>query len=73
MVGFLVVLSLFGAQLVRIQGFDATATAETAQKLRTKTEMLPAPRGSITDADGTVLAASIERRIVSVNQQAVVE
>lgn len=66
-------LSLFGAQLVRIQGLDADATALTAQKLRTMTETLPALRGTIYDATGTILASSIERRTVTVNQRAVVE
>lgn len=73
LLGSFVVLSLFGAQLVRIQGLDADATALTAQKLRTMTETLPALRGTIYDATGTILASSIERRTITVNQRAVVE
>ncbi len=67
----LFVLSIFGAQLVRLQGFDAAATSATALSARTRTEVIPALRGTIYDSSGTVLATSIERRTVTVDQTAV--
>ena len=73
MVASLFVLSLFGAQLLRIQGFDSEAVARDALAQRTTTESIPARRGAIYDAHGTVLASSAERRIVVVDQTAVPE
>ena len=73
MVACLFVLSLFGAQLLRIQGFDSEAVARDALAQRTTTESIPARRGTIFDAHGTVLASSAERRIVVVDQTAVPE
>lgn len=71
MIGLLFVLSLFGAQLVRIQGLDAGGTAEAGQKLRVVNETLPALRGTITDATGTILASSIEKRDVIADPTAI--
>ena len=70
-VASLFVLSVFGAQLVRIQGFDAHAVAEEAQSKRAAVQIIPAMRGQILAADGTVLAASAVREVVVVDQQAV--
>lgn len=72
-VAVLFVFSIFGAQLLRLQGFDAAAVSRDAQSSRTATVALPAMRGSIVDRDGTVLASSIERRTVTVDQTAVPE
>ena len=73
MVTSLIVLSLFAAQLLRIQGFDSEAVAASALAQRTQTETIPAQRGTIYGADGTVLAQSRERRTVTVDQTAVPE
>jgi cell division protein FtsI (penicillin-binding protein 3) len=70
-VASLFVLSIFGAQLVRIQGFDAHAVAEEAQSKRAAAQIIPAMRGQILAADGTVLAASAVREVVVADQQAV--
>jgi cell division protein FtsI (penicillin-binding protein 3) len=67
----LFVFSIFAAQLLRLQGFDASAVSADAISQRTATVALPAMRGSILDSRGTVLAASIERRTVTVDQTAV--
>jgi cell division protein FtsI (penicillin-binding protein 3) len=67
----LFVFSIFAAQLLRLQGFDASAVSADAQSQRTATVALPAMRGSILDRKGTVLASSIERRTVTVDQTAV--
>jgi cell division protein FtsI (penicillin-binding protein 3) len=70
-VAVLFIFSIFGAQLLRLQGFDASAVSKDAQSSRTATIALPALRGSITDRNGTILASSIERRTVTVDQTAV--
>ena len=70
-VATLFVLSLFGAQLVRIQGFDATAVAQEAQLKREAAQIIPAMRGQILAADGTVLASSVVREVVVADLQAV--
>ena len=69
----LVVFSLFAVQLVRIQGLDAAAVAAEALSQRNRTEVLPALRGQVIDAEGVVLAQSIETRTVTVDQVAVQE
>ena len=70
-VASLFVLSIFGAQLVRIQGFDAQAVAEEAQVKRAAAQIIPAMRGQVLSADGTVLASSVVREVVVADQQAV--
>ncbi|WP_241668473.1 peptidoglycan D,D-transpeptidase FtsI family protein [Pedococcus bigeumensis] len=70
-IAVLFIFSVFGAQLLRLQGFDASAVSKDAQSSRTATIALPAMRGSITDRNGTILASSIERRTVTVDQTAV--
>lgn len=69
----LFVLTIFAAQLVRIQGFDAASMSASALSNRTKPVVVPALRGTIYDTDGTVLATSVERRTVTVDQTAVTE
>jgi cell division protein FtsI (penicillin-binding protein 3) len=58
----LVVLSLFAAQLVRLQGLDAASVSAAAVNGRLEVKAIPAERGTITDADGAELAVSVERR-----------
>jgi cell division protein FtsI (penicillin-binding protein 3) len=70
-VACLFVLSVFGAQLVRIQGFDATAVAQEAQLKREAAQIIPAMRGQVLASDGTVLASSVVRETVVADQQAV--
>jgi cell division protein FtsI (penicillin-binding protein 3) len=70
-IAVLFVFSIFGAQLLRLQGFDAAAVSKDAQSSRTTTVALPAMRGSIVDREGTILASSVERRTVTVDQTAV--
>ena len=61
------VLALSG-RLVWVQGLDASARAEEAIAQRTVTRSIPALRGDITDRDGTVLASSVQRYDLWVNQ-----
>jgi cell division protein FtsI (penicillin-binding protein 3) len=67
----LFVLSIFAAQLVRIQGFDAHAVAEEAQLKREAAQVIPAMRGKVLTSDGTVLASSVVREVVVADQTAV--
>lgn len=69
----LIVFTVFGAQLLRIQGLDASATQAQAATKRAGVETIPAMRGRILDAFGTVLAASYERRTITVDQVAVLK
>ncbi len=65
------VLSVFGAQLVRIQGLDAHAVAQEALNQRVAKQVIPAGRGQILGSDGTVLASSVIREVVVADQTAV--
>ncbi|MCW2680961.1 MAG: Peptidoglycan glycosyltransferase, partial [Frankiales bacterium] len=60
----LVMLSLIGGRLVWLQGFQAEAYASEATKQRLSTVKLAAPRGSISDRNGQVLALSVDARAV---------
>lgn len=66
------VLTLSG-RLVWVQGLDASARAEEAVAQRTVTRTIPAMRGEITDRNGTVLASSVQRYDLWVNQKQVDE
>lgn len=59
----------FGVQLVRIQGLDTMALAEKALQTRLVSKALPAERGQIVAADGTVLAETVNRYRLVVDQQ----
>lgn len=61
------VLALSG-RLVWVQGLDATALAQEAVEQRTVTRVIPAMRGDIVDRRGEVLASSVERYDMWVNQ-----
>jgi cell division protein FtsI (penicillin-binding protein 3) len=65
------VLSLFGAQLFRLQALDSSAMANIALKSRLSIVAVPALRGDIRASNGVVLATSIERRNVTADQTAV--
>jgi cell division protein FtsI (penicillin-binding protein 3) len=65
--GFLViamVLSLFGARLVQLQGVDPNAYAAMAAAEGTVTLSLPAERGDIVDRNGRPLADSVDGAMV---------
>jgi cell division protein FtsI (penicillin-binding protein 3) len=66
------VLALSG-RLVWVQGLDASARAQEAVAQRTVTRPIPALRGDITDRNGTVLASSVQRYDLWVNQTQVDE
>ncbi|QDY91410.1 penicillin-binding protein 2 [Arthrobacter sp. UKPF54-2] len=61
-------LLVVGGKLFLVQGLDAGGMAEAALQNRLKPMELPAERGSILDANGTVLASSVIRYNVVVDQ-----
>jgi cell division protein FtsI (penicillin-binding protein 3) len=69
-VGLLVffVLSLFAGRLVQLQAIDATAYAATAEEERLRSVTVPATRGTITDANGVVLATSVDAFNITADQ-----
>ena len=72
MVAILVlVLTGFAARLVHIQVIAGPAMAKEAREKRMTVIQTLGARGEITDADGIVLAASVERYHVTVNQKQV--
>jgi cell division protein FtsI (penicillin-binding protein 3) len=58
------VLSLFAGRLVQMQGMDGAHYRTLADRQRVQTVPEPAVRGSITAADGTVLAATVQTDVV---------
>ncbi|GAB3689281.1 peptidoglycan D,D-transpeptidase FtsI family protein [Angustibacter aerolatus] len=69
--GVCLVLSLFAVQLLRLQGLDASAMAKQALDGRLTTATVPAMRGDVVDRDGAVLATSLVRYDVTVDQKLV--
>ncbi|MBX9246128.1 penicillin-binding protein 2 [Actinotalea ferrariae] len=64
----LVLLTVFAGRLVYVQGLQGPALAERALDERMVTVPIPGDRGDIVDRDGDVLATSVERWNVVVNQ-----
>jgi cell division protein FtsI (penicillin-binding protein 3) len=58
------VLSLFAGRLVQLQGIESGTFRHLASKQLDKTIILPALRGSITAANGQVLAITVETYLV---------
>lgn len=69
--GMCIVLSLFAVQLLRLQALDASAMAAEALEGRLTTTAVPAARGQVLDRSGAVLATSLERFDVTVDQRVV--
>jgi cell division protein FtsI (penicillin-binding protein 3) len=68
-----VILVGFAGRLVYLQGLDGPAVAAEAFDLRLTTDVLAAERGQILDANGVVLATSVERWNIVVDQVALAE
>lgn len=64
----LAALVLLALRLVWVQGMDLTGRAAEAENARLRRESLPALRGQITDRNGSVLARSIQRYDIAVDQ-----
>ncbi|BDZ43845.1 cell division protein FtsI [Paraoerskovia sediminicola] len=67
------VVLLFGARLVYVQAIKGPELAQEALASRLHTSDTPAHRGDITDADGTVLATSVERYEVYADQKTIAQ
>lgn len=64
----LTLLLVVGGKLFLVQGLDVGGMAEAAYNNRLKSTILPAERGKILDANGTVLASSVIRYNIVVDQ-----
>ncbi len=67
-VGLLVLLSIVAARVVDLQAVQGPTLAASALKDRTRTVVLPATRGDITDMNGVPLATTVAARNVTVDQ-----
>ena len=67
----LVLLVILGARLFQLQGLDTAGMAQAAIDKRLRTSEIPALRGEILDAEGTVLARSVQRFDIVVDQRLV--
>ena len=67
------VMSLFGARLVQLQGLDATTYAAAAEQGRLRTVALPAARGTIFDRNGVALATTVDAVNITADQTLVSE
>jgi cell division protein FtsI (penicillin-binding protein 3) len=68
-----IVLSLFGARLVQLQGLDARPYAAEAAQGRLRTAVLPAVRGTITDRNGVALATTVDAVNITADQTLVAQ
>jgi cell division protein FtsI (penicillin-binding protein 3) len=59
------VLSLIAGRLVQLQGLDGARYRALAERQRLHTVSVPAERGSITSADGTILAMTVQTDTVT--------
>ncbi|MHA7134925.1 peptidoglycan D,D-transpeptidase FtsI family protein [Oerskovia turbata] len=67
----LLVLLVFTARLVYVQVVIGPSLAEAAENTRMQSHVTMAHRGDITDAEGVVLATSIDRYTVSADQKTI--
>lgn len=67
-VTFALLLVLFAGRLVYVQILKGPEIAEQARSARMASYAVLGARGEITDADGVVLATSVERYTIAVNQ-----
>lgn len=68
-----IVLSIFGLRLFQLQALDSPQLAAAAAEKRTRTLILPAQRGEITDRKGAPLAITVDARDITVDQTMVLD
>lgn len=66
-------LVITGGQLIKLQGFEASALSEQSEKQRLTMSSIPAERGSIMDRSGNLLAFSNEARQLYANPRMLVQ
>lgn len=69
----LILLLVLGARLLFVQGIDAAGHAQKAMDERLRSVSLTPDRGSIVDREGRVLASSVQRYDMVVDQRLVTE
>jgi cell division protein FtsI (penicillin-binding protein 3) len=69
----LAILSIFGFRLFQLQALDSPQLAAAAAEKRTRTLILPAQRGEITDRKGAPLAITVDARDITVDQTMVLD
>lgn len=67
------VVLVFIVRLVQVQVIEGPGLAQRAEDARLLTSVTPAHRGDITDADGVVLATSVDRYTVVADQASIQE
>ncbi len=67
------VLTVFGGRLVELQAVNGEALASAALDQRLRTQTVPATRGAILDANGDMLAVTLEARNVTADQTLVTD
>ncbi len=70
-IAFLICALVLGIRLIDLQAVRASSLADAASGFRTRTYTLHAKRGDIVDSKGSVMATSIERYNVGVNQKVI--
>ena len=68
-----IVLTIFGLRLFQLQALDSPQLAAAAAEKRTRTLILPAQRGEITDRKGAPLAITVDARDITVDQTMVLD
>jgi cell division protein FtsI (penicillin-binding protein 3) len=69
----LIVMSVFAARLVQVQGVESSKYAARASRELLNSAKLPAVRGEITDVNGVVLARSVDAVNITVDQTLVTD
>jgi cell division protein FtsI (penicillin-binding protein 3) len=70
---FLFVLTLFGGRLIELQALRSDELASAGLDQRMRTSVIPAQRGTISDAQGRPLAETVEVRNITADQTLVVD
>ncbi|MFN8169177.1 MAG: penicillin-binding protein 2 [Candidatus Nanopelagicales bacterium] len=72
-VGLIITMTVVAARVIDLQAVQGPSLAASAVKDRTRTVVLPADRGDITDINGVPLATTVAARNVTVDQTLVTD